>query len=109
MNILNMEKVFVDVYPIPSTEEYIQQHPWLWNGFLCLVKALISTQNPNWKKNLQNVSYAPLSSSFPGMWIGLPIMDSIYAALLKFKQNISLVWETRLLESDSVSFYETIC
>lgn len=88
MNILNMEKVFVDVYPILSTEAAPMTTEWI---FVCLVKALISTQNPNWRKNLQNVSYAPLSSSFPGMWIGLPITDSIYAALLKFKQNISLV------------------
>lgn len=55
------------------------------------------------------MSYTPLSSSFPDMWIGLPIMDSIYAALLKFKQNTSFVRDTCLLESDSVSFYETVC
>lgn len=61
--------------------------------FVCLVKALVSTQNPNWEKILQNVSYAPFSS-FPGMWIGLPIMDNTYTALLKFKANISLVKET---------------
>jgi len=58
--------------------------------FVCLLKVLISTQNPNEWKNRQNMSYTPLSS-VPSIWTGIPIMDSIYAALLKFKQNVSLV------------------
>lgn len=50
MNILIIHWVFVEVYFTLSTEEYMQQHLWLWNGFLCDLLVLISTQNPNWKK-----------------------------------------------------------